>query len=166
MPDMTQNITIREIPHGDDPTLPKVEDLFCDMYAYMNDHGLRMELAEKGEQKWLDGIRKGLGRFGVLLVAEMEGEVLGFAHGSVRLTPDYLGNKKVGVITHIYVDGQYRGKGAGESLVKGLEKWFAGKDVHSVELQVLAGNKSGIAFWEKLGYPLELNQHRKAGTEL
>jgi ribosomal protein S18 acetylase RimI-like enzyme len=166
MPDMTQNIIIREIPHGDDPAMIKVEQLFFDMYAFMNDHGLRLGLTEKGEQKWLDGIRKGMGRFGVLLVAEQEGKVLAFAHGSVRLTPDYLGNRKVGVITHVYVDGEFRGGGIGENMVKGLEDWFREKEVHSVELQVLSGNKSGIAFWEKLGYPLELKQYRKAGTEL
>lgn len=163
---MTQDITVREIYQGDAPALARVEDLFGEMYRYMGQHGLLLGLADKGEQKWMSGIMKGLGRFGVLMVAEKKGEVLGFAHGSVRLTPDYLGTLKVGVITHIYVDGEFRGNGVGELLVKGLEEWFRGKEVHSVELQVLAANEKGIAFWEKLGYPAELNQHRKAGDQL
>lgn len=163
---MTQKINIREIIHGDDPAIIKLEALFRDMYRYMDNHGLKLELAEKGERKWLDGVIKGLGRFGVLQVAENGEAVVGFAHGSLRLTPDYLDSRKVGVITHVFVVEEYRGNRVGEDLVKGLEKWFASKDVHSVELQVLSGNKNGIAFWEKLGYPLELQQHRKAGTEL
>jgi GNAT superfamily N-acetyltransferase len=166
MPDMPHNITFREITRSDDPALARVEELFYDMYRYMNTHGLMIELAERGNMKWLDGIRKGLGRFGILLLAQKDEKVFGFAHGSIRLTPDYLGTLKVGVITHIYIEKEYRGKGVGERLVKGLEKWFAGKEVHSVELQVLSANKKGISFWEKLGYPLELNQHRKAGSEL
>jgi len=163
---MTQEIIIREITVEEEFALAKVEGLFCDMYRYMKQHGLVIGLAEKGKQKWRDGISKSLGRFGVLLVAMHKEEVCAFAHGNIKLSPDYLGNLKVGVITHIFVDEEYRGKGVGERLVKGLENWFAAKDVHSVELQVLSANKAGIAFWEKLGYPLELNQHRKAGTEL
>lgn len=163
---MPEQVNIQELTQADDPALNRVTELFIDMYHYMNEHGLLLPLAEGGEKKWLEGILKGLGRFGTLLIAETDKDVIGFAHGSIRLAPDYLGNKKLGLITHIYVDREYRGRGVGESLVKKLEKWFKEKDVHSVELQVLAANKSGIAFWEKLGYPVELLQHRKAAKEL
>ena len=157
---------IREILAKDDPAFEKLESLFSDMYIYMSGSGLNIDLAEDGAATWLKGVVQGLGRFGTLQVAGIQEKIIGFAHGSIRLTPDYLGSKKVGVITHIYVDREHRGEGVGEKLVKELEKWFKTKEVHSVELQVLAGNKTGIAFWEKLGYPLELNQHRKDGRKI
>jgi ribosomal protein S18 acetylase RimI-like enzyme len=163
---MQAGTQIREILSKDDPALEKLESLFSAMYDYMSGSGLNIDLADDGAATWLKGAVQGLGRFGTLHVASIQEEIIGFAHGSIRLTPDYLGSKKVGVITHIYIDAEYRGRGVGERLVKELESWFKDKDVHSVELQVLAGNKRGIAFWEKLGYPLELNQHRKDGKKI
>ena len=163
---MPSGIVIKEITDKNDPALNRVLDLFSDMYSFMEDTGLRLSLAEDGAFAWLKGLVSGLGRFSTLCIAGLDDEIIGFAHGSIRLTPDYLGSRKVGVITHIFVVEQYRGDGVGENLVKALEKWFKGKDVHSVELQVLVGNKKGIAFWEKLGYPVELYQHRKAGDKI
>jgi len=163
---MRNDIIIREISQASDPATNRVEEMFHDMYLYMNKHGLKLKLAEGGERKWLDGILKGLGRFGILLVASIDGEVVGFAHGGIRLAPDYLASKKLGVITHVFVEEEYRETGAGKQMVLMLESWFSQKEVDSVELQVLADNISGTAFWEKLGYLTELNQHRKAGSKL
>ena len=163
---MQAGVQIREVLAKDDPAFEKVEVLFSDMYDYMSGTGLNIDLAEEGAASWLKGVVQGLGRFGTLHIASIHDKLIGFAHGSIRLTPDYLGSRKVGVITHIYVDGEYQGKGVGEKLVRALEEWFRDKQVHSVELQVLASNKAGIAFWEKLGYPLELYQHRKDGNKI
>lgn len=163
---MPSVIIIKEIIDKNDPAFKSVQALFSDMYSYMEANGLNIGLAEDGATSWLSGVKQGLGRFGTLCIASSGEEIIGFAHGSIGLTPDYLGNKKVGVITHIFVDGEYRGKGVGEKLVKQLEVWFRAREVHSVELQVLADNKAGISFWEKLGYPAELYQHRKAGNKI
>jgi ribosomal protein S18 acetylase RimI-like enzyme len=163
---METSIQIREINTKDDPGLEQVKHLFEDMYGYMEETGLNLGLSEDGASIWLAAAVQGLGRFGTLCIASSNEDIVGFAHGSIRLTPDYLGTRKVGVITHIFVAEEYRGNGVGENLVESLEKWFENKDVHSVELQVLVNNKAGISFWEKLGYPQELLQHRKPGNQL
>ncbi|MCK5338561.1 MAG: GNAT family N-acetyltransferase, partial [Bacteroidales bacterium] len=72
-----------------------------------------------------------------------------------------LGNKKVGVIKHVYVKDDQRNAGVGKALVQSLEKWFEGREVHSVELQVLFDNAQAVEFWDKLGYRRELLQYRK-----
>jgi ribosomal protein S18 acetylase RimI-like enzyme len=163
---MLDNIHIREISERTDPALESVEDLFFEMYDYMKQHGLMIDLAIDGKQRWIEAVKKTLGRFGTLSVCTKGDEVIGFAHGSIRLTPDYLGNKKVGVITHVHVQHQYRGMGSGLLLVKSLEQWFSKQDVHSVELQVLSENLPAIGFWEKLGYYNELLQCRKMKENL
>ena len=92
-------------------TINQVEHLFLDMYEYMQHHGLLLGLADKGEKKWMDSVLKGLGRFGVLYISTVDKEITGFAHGSIRLSPDYLGNKKLGVITHVHLKEKYRAHG-------------------------------------------------------
>ena len=163
---MHKTIKIRELTLTEDPSFIQVEGLFLSMYSFMERHGLMIGLSEDGATKWIESIKKGLGRFGVLYIASVGGEIVGFSHGSIRLVPDYLGNRKVGVITHIYVNEKNRSSGIGEKLVKNLEKWFAGRKVHSVELQVLSPNQAGINFWKKLGYHTELVQCRKMGSKL
>jgi ribosomal protein S18 acetylase RimI-like enzyme len=158
---MQSDCKIEKITDKGDPLIEKTNLLFEEMYAFMQDHGLMLGLARDGARKWVEGIRQGLGRFGILFICLQQEEVIGFAHGALRLTPDYLGSKKVGVITHVYVREDIRKQGAGKALVKELEQWFDEKEVSSVELQVLTHNESAILFWESAGYQRELLQYRK-----
>ena len=163
---MQDNIRIREITNRQDPAMESVERLFLEMYDFMKQHGLMLDLAPDGSHKWIEAVKKSLGRFSVIFICTVDDENIGFAHGSVRLTPDYLGNKKTGVITHIHLMDKFRGQGAGIALVKSLERWFAEQEVHSVELQVLSENHPAIGFWKKLGYHHELVQYRKMRENL
>lgn len=158
---MQYDYTIKEITEKQDAAFDVIKELFEEMYAYMCEHGLKLELAEDGAQKWIKSVQTGLGRFGTLYVCEVNGAVKGFAHGSIRLSPDYLGSQKLGVVTHIHVSVEYRGSGAGSALLKSLERWFRKNNVASIELQVLVANEAGVAFWEKQGYSRELLQYRK-----
>jgi GNAT superfamily N-acetyltransferase len=87
-------------------------------------------------------------------------KVVAFAHGGLKFLPDYLGGQKTGVVTHIFVKASYRHRHIGHQLLSLLEGWFKEKKVHSIELQVIAGNDAR-EFWEKSGYSLELYQYRK-----
>lgn len=159
-------MVIRELSDRNDPAWEEVEKLFKEMYQFMTDHGLQLPLSENGPAQWIGSVKKGLGRFGIVFVCVDEGEITGFSHGSIRLSPDYLGNKKMGVITHVHVKDEHRKKRSGAALVKALEEWFAKQQVHSIELQVLSANNSAISFWEKLGYNQELYQYRKNRGDL
>lgn len=158
---MPDKMIIKELTDGTDPAWEEVENLFQEMYQFMTEHGLQLPLSENGSSQWLASVKKGLGRFGIVFVCVHEDEIIGFSHGSIRLSPDYLGNKKMGVITHVHVKDAYRKNKSGTALVKALEGWFEKQQVHSVELQVLSANNSAISFWEKLGYDQELIQYRR-----
>ena len=160
------SINIREISDRQDPALEIVEGLFLDMYEYMKQHGLMLDLADDGQHRWIETVKKTMGRFGLLLLCTLGDETIGFAHGSIRISPDYLGNTKIGVITHIHLMDKFRGQGTGIALVRSLEQWFADNEVHSVELQVLSENHPAIGFWKKLGYHNELLQCRKMKENL
>ncbi len=158
---MPDTYEIIELTDKQDPAFKEVTGLFQDMYAHMQEHGLMLELSGDGAQRWISSVKKGLGRFGVLYISTHNNKISGFAHGSIKLIPDYLGNKKVGVINHVYVTNDHRNAGVGKALVQSLEKWFEGREVHSVELQVLFDNAQAVEFWDKLGYRRELLQCRK-----
>ncbi len=162
---MADKLIIRDILEKDDPALEEVKQMFQSMYD-AEGPDLAVQLTEAGAETWLRGVCKGLGRFGIICIANLDGKNVGFAHGSLRILPDFYGGQKIGYISHIFVDEAVRKKGAGEGLVRKLEQWFADKEVHSVELQVLINNEAGTAFWQRMGYPLELLQCRKMGNKL
>jgi GNAT superfamily N-acetyltransferase len=157
-------IRYRHIEDPEDKALEQVKQLFSDMYSNMREHGLILELAPGGAEKWIVSLKRTLKRFAVLQVAYKDEEIIGFAHGALSLTPDYLGNKKIGVVTHIFVKPDYRSKKVATRLLDGLEDWFMDQKVHSIELQVLSQNLEAMNFWRKMGYRSELFQFRKVNT--
>ena len=147
---------------GLSPELEKeIAGLFKDMYIEMRESGLMLDLAEDGSGKWLKSIKNTLDRFTKLFVTFKDSVPVGFASGSLAITHDYLGSKKIGVINHVFVLKAYRGRQLARQMVNSLEDWLREKEVHSIELQVLYHNKSAIEFWEKMSYSTELLQMRK-----
>jgi len=141
--------------------LDQVEVLLSDMYAYMADHGLMNSLAVDGAKKWRVGVGRTLGRLGTLVVAESDNQVVGFSRGIIRLSPDHLGNEKLGFVDHTFVCESWRGKGVGKKLFHALEEWFGSKGVSKLELQVLCGNTPAISAWQAMGFTSELLQMQK-----
>ncbi len=152
---------VRIVTDTQDPALQQVVTLFEGMHREMAAQGMAMELAPGGGRMWCEGVERGLERFGRLVVAEHEGRMVGFAQGLIKLAPEYLGGALIGHIAHVYVAPESRGHGLGHQMVEQLHIWFVERKVTSMELQVLARNEAGQAFWEAMGYRLELLQYRK-----
>jgi ribosomal protein S18 acetylase RimI-like enzyme len=142
-------------------TFRQVEVLFQQMYNYMYNHHLLLPLSENGAELWTKQIQKSVGRLQALVIAQDANSIIGFGVGAIRLTPDYLGNKKIGFITHIFITPEKRIHGIGKKIVNKLEEWFLENTVDSIELEVLMGNDSGIEFWKKLGYQGNLIKMRR-----
>jgi GNAT superfamily N-acetyltransferase len=158
---LESSIEISILGKADKKELAEVTDLFRGMYSEMEAQGLKVPLAADGARLWTSGVEKTIGRLSCLVVAVTEGRVIGFAHGTLRFLPDYLGGHLTGNITHIYLIPEKRGAGTASLLLDELEAWFRKKNVHSVDLQVIPGNEAGRKFWASSGYPVELIQHRK-----
>lgn len=159
-----RNIEVRRVDNFNDKLRIQLEGLFILMYNYMNDKGLHHRLTNGGEKYWIESVEKTLNKLGILCIALEDGSderVVGFAHGTLKLLPSYLGGSKVGTITHVYVLPEFRRYGLGRRLVEELELWLFACGVESIELQVLHLNELGILFWREMGYNLELYQMRK-----
>ena len=155
------SFSVRTITQADDPALGAVPVLFDMMHAEMAEQGMFLRLVENGAQLWLDGVVRGLDRFGHLTVSEADGQVVGFAHAMVKLAPEHLGGARIGHIAHVFVAPAHRRSGIARELVASLHAWLNAKQVTSIELQVVHHNEVGLAFWRSLGYGAELLQLRK-----
>ncbi len=155
------DIQYKRLIDPEDHAFEQVKSLFGDMYVFMLENGLLLPLAENGQEKWIQTVKRTVQRFSTVQIASIGDQVIGFAHGALSMTPDYLGNKKVGVVTHIYVKPEYRKQDIAANLLSGLEEWFDEQQVNSIELQVLVENTRAIEFWKQMGYHKELLQFRK-----
>jgi len=58
-----------------------------------------------------------------IFIAEINGNIIGFAHGDVSHRTDYL-PKNVGIISTVYVDSNFRRKGVGALLIRHVCEFF------------------------------------------
>lgn len=123
--------------------------------------GLAFPLPEDAAQKWLDSFQRTLGRFSFLWVIGPTSQVSAFLLARVKQSPAFLGAVQIGDISDLHVDESLRGSGAGTQLVEAAMHKFQELGVHSVEVQVQAGNDAGLQFWRKQGFHQDLTLVRK-----
>lgn len=108
---------------------------------------LNREAIEEGVEEWYDP-----GRLeseleeedAVVLVAEIDDEVVGFAH-AVR-------QQRTGFILRVYTHPEARGEGVGSELLSHARDALIKRGVDSIRAMVLAGNEPGNAFYESFGF--------------
>lgn len=86
-----------------------------------------------------------------VLVAEIDGEIVGSGYGQIRNRPSYFKQKQIGYIGFIYVKENHRGKGISQAVIKKLCKWFTTKNLEEIRLTVYEKNPWAIASYEKAG---------------
>lgn len=147
----------------EDRKFESVFKLFIDLFTYMESNGLMVKLAEDGAAQWGRFIKRTLNKTGKLLIAADNERIIGFAYGTIRITPEYLGGKKIGYIQYVFVEEGYRRENVGQKLVDELEAWFVEKQVDILELEVLTQSQAAMKFWDKNGYENEfLRMTKKA----
>jgi GNAT superfamily N-acetyltransferase len=106
----------------------------------------------------------------VVLLAEVDGEVIGYVRGEVSSRSDHT-PRTVGQVSRMYVLKQFRRKGVGRGLIEELCSFFDSNKVEDLTVRYVIGNKKAESFWEKLGfepvimtsgtYPEDLNSRLK-----
>ncbi len=87
-----------------------------------------------------------------LLVAERNGEVVGFLSGELREGSPAFKPKTWAAVEDIYVVPDYRSLGIGHALLEECRVWARHKGANGISLQVAAGNTRARKFYEKLGF--------------
>jgi len=142
--------------------LPAAAALWRKLQEYHAGLGLAFPVTDEAQAGWLASFEKTLGRFSFLWVADLDGRVAGFLLARIKRAPAFLSGQMVGEISDLWVEPELRGQHAGERLVNLATQKLHDLNVHSIEVQIMAQNESGIAFWKSQGYDVEIVQVRRA----
>ncbi|WP_306057806.1 GNAT family N-acetyltransferase [Natronococcus wangiae] len=88
---------------------------------------------------------------GGLLVARDEGSIVGFTSFSIERGSLALDATR-GVLSNIYVEPAYRGRGVGTALLEAAEASLREQGAEVVILEVMADNKAARGFYERREY--------------
>ncbi len=138
--------------------MDQIKPLWHALYQHQFAHGMLLQLPEGAYDSWLKSIIPFLGRFASVVVAEKDGEIVGFVAGRIRTLPPYFGSGTIGAISEVFVSESLRGGGIGRRLLAFALEWFQAQQITRIELQVVAGNPDGIRFYRQLGWHEELLQ--------
>lgn len=147
------NIKIKQLSKNDDKLVyDALKAQFQKLYEFMRSKGLVMQLADDGAQIWMNSIHTTLGKLSNIFLAYNGDTVIGFVAGIIRISPAYLGNVKIGYLSHLFIHKEYRRTGLGEKLSLQIEQWFKDKNVDIIEVEVIMNNTNSNNFFQKLGY--------------
>jgi ribosomal protein S18 acetylase RimI-like enzyme len=90
--------------------------------------------------------------YSCLLVAERDGEIIGFLSGELREGSPAFEPKTWAAVEDVYVAPDHRSLGIGHALFEECQKWARRKGADGVSLQVAAGNTRARKFYEELGF--------------
>jgi ribosomal protein S18 acetylase RimI-like enzyme len=147
--------------NAEEEDLEAVLKLWKQLDAFHHQLGMSFPETEDASEKWQASFQRTLGRFSYLWVAESDGNIGAFLLGRVKQSPAYLGGVQVGEISDLMVSESLRGQGVGENLVRMAIEQFTAAKLHSVEVQIQAGNDGGLEFWKEQGFDQDLTQVRK-----
>jgi GNAT superfamily N-acetyltransferase len=91
-----------------------------------------------------------------IIVAEMESEVVGVLHVFERPA---LEKPCEAVVQALVVDGERRGAGIGEALMRVAEAWAASRKLASTALYTRIDRDRARMFYERIGYRLKATSH-------
>ena len=113
------------------------------------------ENAEKGAEEWYnpDQIKTELENDDtILMVADDDGEVVGFAHAVWGASPTTGQTRQVGYILRVYVSPDSRQEGIGGDLLSSIRDSLIQRGADKIQGTVLAENEAGNAFYQKFGF--------------
>ncbi|WP_247672711.1 GNAT family N-acetyltransferase [Aquimarina sp. MMG016] len=95
-----------------------------------------------------------------VVVAEIEGEIVGSGYGQIRDRKEFFKQKQLGYIGFMYVKEEHRGKGISQKIIQYLYDWFKTKDLEEIRLTVYDKNPRAIKAYEKVGFEKHLIEMR------
>ena len=101
----------------------------------------------------------------LVLLAEVDGEVIGYVRGEVTSRSDHL-PETVGHVSLMYVMIQFRRKGVGRRLMKELCKFFDSQKAEDLTVRYIIGNKEAERFWRNLGFEPIITTSKTCPTKL
>lgn len=144
------NVTIRKAQESDRSV---VAELFGEMLDFHSEREPHFTRTSSGHEIYGDGFVKHINEQSSMpLVAEVNGEVVGFALGILRKQPQVYVHRDYGEVNDMAVSATHRHHGIGQALFERLLEWFASQGVSRIEARVATSNEVSSRFWRKLGF--------------
>ncbi len=143
-------ITIRDAREDD---LDGVSDLWEQLAGHHEMLSEDFALTSDSKRKWSKYLRDRFREISTkLIVAEEDGQIVAFM--LCLLQPNYpiFKDKKIGVISDVYVKQERRRKGLAKKMLDVAVAWFKKNKVRTVRLNVAAANLEARAAWRMLGF--------------
>ncbi len=143
-------IEIRDAVKGD---LGSIGNLWERLAKYHEGLSDQFTLAWDSRRRWSRYLREKFAEISTkLIVAEENGRIVGFMLCLLSPNVPVYKERKVGVISDVYVLEERRRKGVARMMFAYAVKWFKKNKVRSVRLAVAHANMEGRAAWRQLGF--------------
>lgn len=87
-----------------------------------------------------------------LLVAELDGILIGSGYARIEDAKPYLEHKQHAYLGFMYTVPEHRGKGVNQKIIEALKEWSASKGITELALDVYYDNTPAIRAYEKVGF--------------
>lgn len=145
---------------GTEEDFPVITSFYEKLDAFFREIDLGLPQPDDVGQAWLDSFSRLYGKFALVHIAEIEGEVVGFMLSRIKRVPPYWGGVMVGTLSDMWIVEKGRRLGIGRKLSELALDWLREQGVHSIEIQVMAQNDPSWNLYESMGFKLELRQAR------
>ena len=95
-----------------------------------------------------------------VIVAELDGEVIGSGYARITPSKDYLKHDRHCYLGFMYVKPEHRGKGVNKLVLEALKQWTKSQGINELRLEVYNDNQSAIKAYEKAGFTPNLLEMR------
>ena len=147
---MADQGSVREATQHD---IDKVVELWAELVSFHARYDPRYMMKAGADNGFADHLRSHLDDANhLLLVAEMDGEVVGFLNGELLEYPPCFEHRSHGFIDNMAVSPQWQRIGLGTALLEKGMAWFSAKGVPTVEGKVHLLNPLAMGFWQKTGF--------------
>lgn len=100
----------------------------------------------------------------MLLVAELNGELVGTGHATLKQSLEYLSHDRHAYLGLMYVTPECRGQGIVQQIIDKLVEWAKSKGIDECYLDVYSANEPAVRAYEKYGFRknlVEMKLHLK-----
>jgi ribosomal protein S18 acetylase RimI-like enzyme len=95
-----------------------------------------------------------------VIVAEINGELIGSAYARIEDSKIYLKHPKHAYLGFMYVKPEHRGMGVNNKIIEALKQWVISRGVTEMRLEVYNENLPAIKAYEKAGFTPNLLEMR------
>ncbi|MBT8299024.1 MAG: GNAT family N-acetyltransferase [Maribacter sp.] len=95
-----------------------------------------------------------------LVVAEIEGKIVGSGYALVKSARHYLNHKYYSYLGFMFTLPAYRGMGVNTKIIEKLKQWSYAKGLHEIRLTVYDENHKAIKAYEKVGFKKHIIEMR------